>query len=32
MDDAGFEKTPLAGALFSIETDVTGLMETPFAG
>lgn len=32
MDEAGFEKNPLAGALFAIETDVTGLAETPFAG
>lgn len=32
MDEAGFEQAPLAGGLFAIETDVPGLLETPFAG
>ncbi|GGA94208.1 hypothetical protein GCM10011491_23050 [Brucella endophytica] len=32
MDEAGFEKTPFAGALFAIDVDVPGLIETPFAG
>ncbi len=32
MDEAGFEKTPLAGALFALDVDVPGLLETPFAG
>lgn len=32
MDEAGFEKNPLAGALFAIDVDVPGVLETPFAG
>lgn len=32
MDDAAFERDPLAGAIFAIETGIRGLPETPFRG